>query len=195
MKKICMNAINAMLTNHPAIGVKALEKPFVLVVKTTKGTTVFYQDRHKQDSKFLGDHVFGAETGIKVLFDIEVTANRHLLALMVCGHNDAGNVTDRVCYTIGEKGPQDEYVTAFLAYEAEGGKAVYCINIIEEPESKPLFTAAIRYGKSSERLLKTQMRMYLALSGLNGEDREKIVSRGGLLPPPLKPENGSDYDD
>lgn len=182
-----MNTVNAMLQNHPAMGVRVLEKPFVLVVKSVQGTTVVHQNRHIQMNTSIGAPVLGENISIDAIFDVEIATHRHVLAMVISRHDANGKIVDQKYEIIGEKGPQDKYFTAFYAYEAEGGNAVYTINIIEEPNNKPLFSAAVRYGKNSEKLLKAQMRMFLALAGLNGEDREKIVTEGGLLPPPVNP--------
>ena len=195
MKAISMNSLKALIVNHPANGLKVLETPYVLVVKTNKGTTAVYQSRHIQENAFINNHAFGVGISMETIFDVEISSNRHALAFVVCGHDANGNETEKKLYSIGEKGTQDEYVTAFLAYEAEGGKAIYCINIIEEADNKPIFASSVRYCKSSEKLLKTQLKMYLALSGLSGEDREKIVNGGGILPPTLSNEMGDNHDE
>lgn len=195
MRTIDMNSLKSLIVNHPANGLKVLKTPYVLVVKTTKGTTALYQSRHLQENASVNDHAFGVRISMETIFDIEISSNCHALAFVVCVHDADGNVTEKKLYSIGEKGSQDEYVTAFLAYEAEGGKAIYIINIIEEAGTKPIFTASVRYCKSSEKLLKTQLKMYLALSGLSGEDREKILNGGGILPPPLSDETEGDYDE
>lgn len=195
MKQISITSLNALIKNHPANGLKVLDTPYVLVVKTNTGTTVVYQNRHFQSNTSVGNHVFGGEIGVETVFDFELTSNRHALAFVVSEHDANGNVIEKKIFSIGEKGAQNEYVTAFLAYEAEGGKAVYCINIIEESGSKPIFTASVRFCKSSEKLLKAQLRMYLALSGLNGEEREKIVNGGGILPPTCISGKDGDHDE
>lgn len=194
MKKLSVNSINTILVEKPSYGIKGCSHiPFVLVLNNNKGTTVVFQFKDTQNTVSVGGHVFGQKIYVESIFDVEFSNTKHIIALVIRGQDADGNLTDRSYYTIGEKGSQDEYVTAFFAYEDEDGKAVYCVNIIEEQDNKPIFTTNFRYGKNNEKLLKTQLQMYLALSGVNAAIRSKIVSRGGFLPPSFNTENGGVY--
>lgn len=175
--------IKTLLDDNPSFGCKALSSQFVLVLKTDTGTVVVFQREGGQEVAFLGTYLFGEHVSIDSIFDVEVSAKKHLISLVVCHHDAEGHPTVKDYYIIGDKGEQTSHVTAFFAYEAEPGKSVNCVNIIEEPGSKPVFTDAVRFGKNSARLLKTQLKMYLALAGFGADIREKIVSGGGFLPP------------
>ena len=187
--------INSMLSEYTAFGCKALGTPFVLVLKADAGTFVVYQRESCQKTTFLGKGMFGENVSIDYVYDIEVSAKKHVIALVICHHDAEGHATDKDYFIVGEKGNQSSHVTAFFAYEADPGKSVNCISIIEEPESKPVFTDAIRFGRSSTKLLKTQLRMYLTLAGIGTDIREKIVSGGGFLPSSNGWRGGVDYDD
>ena len=193
MNRVEEAVVNNLLTNYPAIGCKALVKPFVLVLKTATGTTVIFQRQGLQNSTSVGANVFGKDACVEVIFDVERANCKHVLALVVGDYGADGKTTNtKRFFTIGLKGEQTEYVTAFFAYEAQPGKSVHCISIIEDADGKTIYADAVRYGKNSAKLLKSQLRMYLALSGINPEIRENIVKGGGFLPPAFS--NGMESD-
>lgn len=185
MRNITGVELYNLLSSNNAFGCKVLETPYVFVLKSSQGTFVVLQDEGRQSPSIIGSPLFSTDSLIEGVFDIELKAGKHCIALAVRTPVALG-VDEPVYYLIGEKVPVDdeskEAVTAFFAYEFEANRSVNSVHIIEERGDKPIISDGIRYGKNSSKMLKTQLHMYLSFAGIDSDSRHKIVSGSLLLP-------------
>ena len=182
MKKMKVSEIARFLSEYPSFGIKALEVPFVLVLKTNTGVVVSYQNEHFQRSHCIGNALFPNDVFIQAVIDVNCKNNKHCIVIASELPSDSNEKdTEIEFYLLGETNPDTNDVTAFLAYEAEKDRSVRLINIIEDKSEKTIFSDARRYGRDSSKLLKSQLKMFMALAGIDSATRRNIVSGGGFL--------------
>ena len=185
MNQITTKDLAKLLADNPSIGCKLLDRPFVLLIKTFDGTFIVSQANKMQRPMIIGNPLpFKNDTVIIGVFDIELGSGKHIIALVTTEHHESEEIA---IFTIGlrlkDHGTLNQTpVTAFFAYEAETDISVNCISIIEEADGNPIHSDATRFGKSSSKMLKNQLKMYLSLTGVNKRDSVNIVSSFGKLP-------------
>lgn len=180
MKKMKVAEVARLLSNYPSLGIKPLERPYVLVLKTRTGIVVSWQNEVMQKTKCIGKALFPENMLIHALIDVNFKKNKHFIVIAVEPCADKQEVE---FYLIGGTTQDTEDVTAFLAYEMEKNKSIHMVTIIEDNSDRNVFSDARRYGSNSQKLLKAQLRMFMALAGIDSATRNKIVLGGGFLPP------------
>ena len=170
-----------ILAERPAFVCKSLDVPFVMVLKTDNGICVCYQNNVAQKTATRGETTFTEITLFKAVLDVELKNGQHGLLIVVSKPEDSASGVS--FYLVGETKAGGDATTAFLAYEAEKNRSIHVVSIIEDEEDKTIFSDARRFGKDSSKLLKSQLRMFLALAGVKSATRKSIITGGGFLPP------------